>query len=70
MKWLDLALDLRTMLAAATSLYARTNLSQNYVTFQPSQVSSPPIPSGSGARLVLPVTPPAPQVRVRRPISD
>ena len=48
----------------------RTNLSQNYVTYSPGQASSPPIPRGSSAGSVLPVAPPAPQVRVCRLISD
>ena len=51
------------MFAAATSLFARTNLSQNYVTYAPGQASSP-IPSGSGPGSVLPIAPPAPPFKI------
>jgi SCY1-like protein 2 len=52
------------MFAAATSLFTRTNVSQNYVIYTPGQAPSPPIPSGSGAGSVLPVAPPAPPFKI------
>jgi hypothetical protein len=52
------------MFAAATSLFARTNVSQNYVICTPGQAPSPAIPSGSGAGSVLPVAPPAPPFKI------
>src|SRR5258706_992341 len=52
------------MFAAATSLFTRTNVSQNYVICTPGQAPSPPIPSSSGVGSVLPVAPPAPPFKI------
>lgn len=52
------------MFAAATSLFTRTNVAQNYVIYTPGQAPATPIPNGSGAGSVLPVAPPVPPFKI------